>query len=48
MDFPLVGLPEAIEDLESIAEYIGRDSDFYARAVVINPCKDIPTRVIPH
>ncbi|MEN8179214.1 MAG: type II toxin-antitoxin system RelE/ParE family toxin [Pseudomonadota bacterium] len=26
--------PEAIEDLESIAEYIERDSEFYARAVV--------------
>ena len=26
--------PEAVEDLESIAEYIGRDSLFYAKAVV--------------
>ena len=26
--------PEALEDLEMIAEYIARDSDFYARAVV--------------
>ena len=26
--------PEATEDLESIAEYITRDSEFYARAVV--------------
>ncbi|WP_089726839.1 type II toxin-antitoxin system RelE/ParE family toxin [Candidatus Thiosymbion oneisti] len=26
--------PEATEDLESIAEYIGRDSEFYARVVV--------------
>ena len=26
--------PEATEDLESIAEYIARDSEFYARAVV--------------
>ena len=26
--------PEALEDLESIAEYIERDSEFYARAVV--------------
>ncbi len=25
---------EAIEDLESISEYISRDSDFYARAVI--------------
>ena len=48
MDFPVVWSPEAIEDLESIAEYIGRDSDFYARAVVINQCQGIPNRVIPH
>ncbi len=26
--------PEAAEDLESIAEYIARDSEYYARAVV--------------
>ncbi len=26
--------PEATEDLHSIAEYIARDSEFYARAVV--------------
>ena len=26
--------PEAIEDIESIAAYIARDSEFYARAVV--------------
>ena len=26
--------PEAIEDVESIAEYIARDSQFYARATV--------------
>jgi len=26
--------PEASEDLESIVEYIARDSEFYARAVV--------------
>lgn len=26
--------PAAVEDLESIAEYIARDSEFYARAVV--------------
>lgn len=26
--------PEAIEDLESITEYIARDSEYYARAVV--------------
>jgi toxin ParE1/3/4 len=33
MDLKVVWSPEAAEDLESIAEYIGRDSDFYARAV---------------
>lgn len=26
--------PEAVEDLELIAEYVARDSSFYARAVV--------------
>lgn len=26
--------PEAIEDLEAISEYISRDSEFYAKAVV--------------
>ena len=34
MDFKVVWSPEAIEDLESIAEYISRDSEFYAQAVV--------------
>ncbi|WP_411725795.1 type II toxin-antitoxin system RelE/ParE family toxin [Methyloglobulus sp.] len=34
MGFKVVWSPEAVEDLESIAEYIGRDSEFYARAVV--------------
>lgn len=34
MDFEVEWSPEATEDLESIAEYIARDSDFYARAVV--------------
>ena len=34
MDNSLRWSPEAIEDLESIAEYIARDSEFYARAVV--------------
>jgi plasmid stabilization system protein ParE len=33
MDLKVAWSPEAIEDVESIAEYIGRDSDFYARAV---------------
>ncbi|MBI5015197.1 MAG: type II toxin-antitoxin system RelE/ParE family toxin [Deltaproteobacteria bacterium] len=34
MDFRVVWSPEAVEDVESIAEYIARDSEFYAKAVV--------------
>ncbi len=34
MDLEVVWSPEATEDLESIAEYIARDSEFYARTVV--------------
>jgi len=34
MDVEVEWSPEATEDLESIAEYIARDSEFYARAVV--------------
>ena len=34
MDYSVVWSPEASEDLESIAEYIAKDSEFYARAVV--------------
>ena len=34
MDYAVKWSPEATEDLESIAEYIARDSEFYARAVV--------------
>ena len=34
MDLEVKWSPEATEDLESIAEYIARDSDYYARAVV--------------
>ena len=34
MDVEVEWSPEASEDLESIAEYIARDSEFYARAVV--------------
>ena len=34
MDFEVTWSPEATEDLELIAEYIARDSEFYARAVV--------------
>lgn len=34
MDLRVEWSPEATEDLESIAEYIGKDSVYYARAVV--------------
>lgn len=34
MDIEVEWSPEAIEDLESIADYIARDSVHYARAVV--------------
>jgi len=34
MEFKVSWSPEAIEDLEAIAEYIARDSEYYARAVV--------------
>jgi addiction module RelE/StbE family toxin len=34
MDFKIEWSPEALEDLEAIAEYIERDSRFYASAVV--------------
>jgi len=34
MDEKIIWSPESIEDLESIAEYIERDSVFYARAVI--------------
>lgn len=34
MDVEVVWSPEASEDLESIIQYIARDSEFYARAVV--------------
>jgi len=34
MDLEVKWSPEAIENLESIAEYIARDSEYYARAVV--------------
>ena len=35
MDYKVVWSPEAIEDVESIAEYIGRDSLVYSQAVVM-------------
>ncbi len=34
MDLEVKWSPEAIEDLEAIAEYIIRDSEYYARSVV--------------
>lgn len=34
MEYSVKWSPEATEDLESIAEYIARDSEFYARSVV--------------
>ena len=34
MDYSVKWSPEATEDLESIVEYIVRDSEFYARSVV--------------
>lgn len=34
MDFEVSWSPEAVEDLQSIAEYIARDSGYYASAVV--------------
>ena len=55
MDYKVVWSPEAIEDLQSIAEYIERNSEFYARAVVIKildvsrSIKNLPSRgrVVP-
>ncbi len=40
MDIEVEWSPEAAEDLESIAEYIARDSEFYARAVVKSAMKE--------
>ena len=34
MDLKVKWSPEAVEDVESIARYISRDSQFYARATV--------------
>jgi len=50
MDYEIGWSPEAVEDLGSIAEYISRDSEFYARAVVakilevFRGMKDFPLR----
>ena len=35
MDIKVVWSPGAVEDLDSIAKYIARDSEFYARSVVL-------------
>jgi len=34
MEYRVTWSPEAVEDLESIAEYIDRDSSYYAQSVV--------------
>jgi len=34
MDYRVTWSPDAYDDVESIAEYIARDSEFYAKAVV--------------
>ncbi|HHH49059.1 MAG TPA: type II toxin-antitoxin system RelE/ParE family toxin [Gammaproteobacteria bacterium] len=34
MEYRVTWSPEAVEDLESIAEYIERDSSYYAQSVV--------------
>jgi toxin ParE1/3/4 len=44
MDLKIDWSPEAVEDLESIADYICRDSEFYARAVatrVLDVCSGL-------
>ena len=55
MACPVAWSPEALEDVESIAEYISRDSPAYARAVVakiVAATRDLPRfqytgRIIP-
>ena len=34
MDYKLIWSPQAIEDIQAIAEYIGRDSSIYAESTV--------------
>ena len=34
MDYELIWSPQAIEDIQAIAEYIGRDSTIYAETTV--------------
>jgi toxin ParE1/3/4 len=53
--YEVVWSPAALEDVESLAEYIARDSEFYARAVVdkilgtARKLKDFPSagRIVP-
>ena len=55
MVYSVTWSPEAIEDLDSIAEYITKDSEFYARAVVsklLTTARNIPNqpfigRIVP-
>jgi len=42
VDLKVSWSPEATEDLQSIAEYIARDSEFYVRAVVSDILKIAP------
>jgi toxin ParE1/3/4 len=55
VDYEVVWSPAALEDVESLADYIARDSEFYARAVVdkildlSGKLKDFPSsgRIVP-
>jgi toxin ParE1/3/4 len=55
MDHKIIWSPAALEDVESIAEFITRDSEFYARAVVekilvrVKNLRDFPLtgRIVP-
>jgi len=55
VDFTISWSPEAVEDIELIADYIARDSEFYARSVVsniLNVSRSIPEqpfagRIVP-
>ena len=55
MDYEVAWSPAALEDVESLADFIARDSEFYARAVVekildtARKLKDFPSagRIVP-
>lgn len=55
MDYEVIRSPVALEDVESLAEYIARDFEFYARAFVdkivdtARKLKDFPFagRIVP-